>query len=98
MSLPVILRPEADGDLQIIHDDFEQVRPGLGHHFISKVRQALIQIELMPELYGTVWRDIRAVRLRQFNYVVYYVIFVDRTEVLAIMHGSRHASAWRSRG
>ena len=67
MSLPVILRPEADGDLQIIHDDFEQVRPGLGHQSISKVRQALIQIELMPELYGTVWQDIRLVRLSSSN-------------------------------
>jgi len=70
MSLPVILRPEADDDLQLIHDDFERAKTGLGIQFVSKVRQALIQIELMPELYGTVWRDIRAVRLRQFNLVV----------------------------
>ena len=30
MSLPVILRPEAEADIQKIHIDLEQVRAGLG--------------------------------------------------------------------
>jgi hypothetical protein len=51
----------------------------------------------MPELYGIVWHDVRAARLKRFRHVVYYVVFPDRLEVLAVMHGARDASAWQSR-
>ena len=57
----------------------------------------LLRIESVPELYGPVWQDVRAARLRIFRYVVYYVVFADRVEVLAVMHGARDASAWKSR-
>jgi toxin ParE1/3/4 len=97
MSLPVILRPAADADVQEIHDELEQSQAGLGGRFIERVREALRRIESMPEMYGLVWQDVRAVRLRLFRYVVYYVVFADRVEVLAVMHGARDASAWQSR-
>jgi hypothetical protein len=42
-------------------------------------------------------QDVRAVRLRRFPFVVYYVVLADRAEVLAVMHGSRDESAWQSR-
>jgi len=51
----------------------------------------------MPEMYGVVWQNVRAARLRQFTYVVYYRVHDDRVEVLAVMHGSRDASAWQAR-
>ena len=35
--------------------------------------------------------------LRQFTYVVYYQVHDDRVEVLAVMHGSRDTSDWRTR-
>ena len=57
----------------------------------------LEQIEFMPEMYGVVWQDVRAARLKKFRYLVYYVVFADRAEVLAVLHGSRDASAWQSR-
>ena len=64
---------------------------------MTRVREALDQIESMPELFGVVWQDVRVARLRQFRHVVYYVVFTDRVEVLAVMHGSRDPSAWQSR-
>lgn len=97
MSLPVILRPAADADIQTSHDDLEQVRAGLGARFVTRVRETLDQIEAMPELFGVVWQDVRAARLRQFRHIVYYVVFIDRVEVLAVMHGSRDAMAWQTR-
>jgi hypothetical protein len=57
----------------------------------------LERIEMMPELFGAIWQDVRAVRLWRFRYVVYYVMFSDRVEELAVMHGSREASSWQSR-
>jgi plasmid stabilization system protein ParE len=96
VSLPVILRPDADTDIQAIHDELEQVQSGLGNRFVARVREILERIESMPELYGVVWQDVRAARLKKFRYLV-YVVFADRVEVLAVMHGSRDAPAWQSR-
>lgn len=97
MSVPVILRPEAEADIQAAHEDLESSQVGLGRRFTAKVRETLERIEAAPELYGVIWQDARAARLRQFRFVVYYVAFPDRVEVLAVMHGSRDESAWQSR-
>jgi plasmid stabilization system protein ParE len=97
MSLPVILGPAADADIQAIHDQLEQAQAGLGDCFVARVREVLERIESMPEMYSLVWQDVRAARLRKFRHLVYYVAFADRVEVLAVLHGSRDASAWQSR-
>ena len=97
MSRPVILRPAADADIQATHDELEQVLAGLGGRFVARVREVLDRIEAMPEMYGLVWQDVRAARLKKFRYLIYYVVFSDRVEVLAVMHGSQDAPAWQSR-
>jgi plasmid stabilization system protein ParE len=97
MSLPVILRPEAQVDVQTTQDDLDRSRAGLGQQFAARLREVFERIEAMPELYGIVWQDVRAARLKQFRYLVYYVVFADRVEVLAILHGSRDSSVWQSR-
>jgi toxin ParE1/3/4 len=97
VSLPVILRPAADADIQATYDELEQVQTGLGNRFVARVREVLERIEAMPKMYGVVWQDVRAVRLKKFQHVVYYVVFDDRVEVLAVLHGARDASTWQSR-
>jgi hypothetical protein len=51
----------------------------------------------MPQMYGRIWQDVRAARLRKFRYILYYVVFSDRVEVLAVTHGSQHESTWQAR-
>jgi toxin ParE1/3/4 len=97
MSLPVILRPAADDDIQKTHDEFEQTQAGLGDRFVAQVREVLEHIEAMPQMFAPVWQDVRAARLRRFRHVVDHVVFADRVEVLAVLLGSRDASAWQSR-
>jgi hypothetical protein len=57
MSLPVILRPVADADIQATYDELERVKAGLGDRFVARVRQVLERIEAMPQMYGLVWQD-----------------------------------------
>src|SRR5260370_391901 len=95
MSLPVILRPAADSDIQVTHDELEQVQAGLGDRFVVRVREVLERIEAMPEMYGLVWRDGRAARLRKFRHVVCYVAFAARVAMLAVVYGPRHPPARR---
>lgn len=97
MSLPVVLRPDASQDAAEARDHLEAQRSGFGQDFLNRLNETLTRIGVMPELYSVIWRNVRAARLRQFTYVVYYRVHNDRVEVLAVMHGSRAASAWRSR-
>jgi plasmid stabilization system protein ParE len=97
MSLRIVLRTEASLDVEQARDYFEQQRPGLGQAFLNRLREVLERIRSAPELYGLVWQNIRAARLRKFTYVVYYRFHRDYVEVLAVMHGSRDSSQWRNR-
>src|SRR5438874_634587 len=97
MSLPVILRPDAKADVQEIFIYLENVSPGLGKKFLKRLRELLERIESIPEQYGAVWQDVRAARLRKFRFVIYYVATSHTIEVLAVLHGSRDSSVWRSR-
>jgi len=67
VTLPVILRHEAEVDIQGARDEFEAVRVGLGNQVLDRVREVLARIEKMPELHGKVWEDVRAARLKQFR-------------------------------
>ena len=98
MSLPVILRHEAEVDIQGARDEIEAVRVGLGNQVLARVREVLARIEKMPELHGKVWEDVRAARLKQFRYIVYFIVLADSVEVLAVLHSARDPSAWQSRG
>lgn len=97
MSLPIVLRPEASQDTEKARDHFETLQAGLGQAFLDRLNEVLARIGAMPEMYGIMWRNVRAARLRQFTYVAYYRVHDDRVEVLAVMHGSRNASAWHAR-
>lgn len=97
MSLPVILRPDAEADVRDAYEYLEEARTGLGEQFAARLHDVLERIESMPQSFGIVWQDVHAVRLRKFRYVVYYVVTKDHVEVLAVMHGARDQSVWRSR-
>lgn len=64
MSLPVILGPSAEVDIQSTRDALEQARPGLGEQFAARLRKVFERIEAMPALYGIVWQDVRAARVK----------------------------------
>jgi plasmid stabilization system protein ParE len=97
MSLPVKLRHEAEADVQEIYESLELTHERLGKKFLGCLRELLERIESFPHSYGIVWRDVRAGRLKRFRYVVYYVAFSDRVEIIAVIHGARRSSTWHQR-
>jgi len=97
VSLPVILRPDAQADIQSARATLDHAQVGLGDRFVAKLREVFKRIEDMPELYGFVYQDVRAARVRKFRYVAFYIAFADRAEVLAVLHGSQDASTWQLR-
>lgn len=97
MSLPVVFRPEAEQDLIEARDWYDRQGTNLGDDFRAEIITLIERLGETPELYAVVWKNVRRCRPRKFPYVVYYRILADRVEVLAIVHGSRDPSTWRSR-
>jgi toxin ParE1/3/4 len=97
MSLPLVLRPEAQTDLLAARDWYEQQRSGLGVAFTEAVEQMFDRIHVMPELYGLALANVRRGKLRRFPFVVFYQVLTDRMEVIAVLHGSRDPKVWQER-
>ena len=72
MSLVSVFRPAAQTDLIQTRDWYEQQKPGLGERFSLAVDEAVTRVEAMPQMYVTVFREIRRVKLRTFPYLIYY--------------------------
>lgn len=97
MSLPVVLRPEAQADVLEARDWYDGQRAGQGDVFAEAVDQLLARIGETPELFGVVLGNVRRGKLRRFPYVVYYRVLANWVEVIAVLHGSRNPREWQDR-
>jgi toxin ParE1/3/4 len=98
MSLPVVYLPEAEDDIDAAYRHYEEdERAGLGEDFLDVLREAIDRISEHPGLYAIWRRNIRAVPLRRFPYVLYYCDRGADILVIAVQHGRRSARSWRGR-
>jgi plasmid stabilization system protein ParE len=95
--LPLVVRPEAQADLLQARDWYARQRAGLGDQYVDAVEELLEQVRAALELFAQVLRNVRWAKIRRFPYVVYYRILDDRTDVLAVLHGSRDPRVWQRR-
>jgi plasmid stabilization system protein ParE len=93
----LILRPPAKADLLIAIESLAAVSNRVKNRFMLRLDELFERVESMPEMYGIVWRNVRAAKVKRFKHVVFYVVLQNHVEVIAIVHGSRHDSAWKSR-
>lgn len=98
MTLPVVIRPEAEADLAEAFAWYEERRPGLGDRFLLSVDAALSGIQRYPESSPAVHRPIRRLLLRRFPYGVFYTVEESAIVVLAVFHCGRDPRRWRERG
>lgn len=95
--LPLVFRPEAVADLIEARDWYTRQRVGLGDQFVSAVEELLERVRAAPECHAQALKNVRRAKVHRFPYVVYYRILDDRTEVLAVLHGSRDPRVWQRR-
>ena len=93
----MIIRPEAEADLVNARDGYERQREALGAAFLRCVEEVLERIGRTPEMYTTVYHDVRRALTRRFPYAVYYRIAGNEVVVLGILHTHRDPREWQSR-
>ena len=97
MSLPIVLRDEAQTEFDEAFDFYERQRAGLGVDFVARVQRVFDRIATNPHVHVVVLGDIRKAVVTRFPYCVFYRPHIDRVEVIAVFHSSRNPAIWQSR-
>ncbi len=97
MTYSLIIKPEAEGDLQDALEWYEEQRAGLGEEFLVEAEATFDRIIENPELYAVVHGDIRRTLTKRFPYGVFFVIEHGAVIVLAVLHAKRDPKHWRER-
>jgi toxin ParE1/3/4 len=98
VSLPLIVNPEAEADLEEARRWYETERVGLGNELIDAVGVVLERVQGAPRLYSKVYEELRLALVRRFPYAVVYRIDEDQITVVAVYHTHRDPRGWQSRG
>lgn len=97
MSLPVVLRDEAQAEFDEAFDYYEAQSRGLGVDFLQKVQAAFNSVSANPKMHAIVFADVRKAVVRRFPYCVYYRVEPARIEVIAVFHDRRDPAIWQQR-
>jgi plasmid stabilization system protein ParE len=94
----LILRPEAEAEVEEAYRWYEKQSAGLGTEFLRVVDAVMEAIRRQPELYPVKYKSARQVVVRRFPYCIYYIIQPDGgIEVISCFHTSKNPRRWRSR-
>jgi plasmid stabilization system protein ParE len=97
MSLPLIIRDDAEADIAEAMAWYNRQRSGLGDQFLQSFEAALQRIERAPLAAAEEFRGARRVLLRRFPYSVIYRPGSDHIAILAVYHTSRDPRGWQAR-
>ena len=97
MAFELIVKPDAEVDIRNAVAYYDQQSSALGDEFLDRVRDALHALKGNPFLAAKSYQEIRQTMIRQFPYVISYLVEDDRIVVIAVVHGRRNPSSWQSR-
>lgn len=97
MSYRLIIRPEAELDIQDTFESYETQSPGLGSEFVRAVDACLSSIGRNPLAYPLIYRQARRALIRRFPYGILYVFEQETISVVACFHGKRNPKSWQQR-
>ncbi len=102
MSRSIRFEPEALSDIARAARYYNRERKGLGGEFRQAVNRRILALRGFPNAGATaehieVSLPLRQVRVRQFPYLVIYVVADDDVRIVAVAHEKRLPSFWIDR-
>ncbi len=99
MSLRLIVRPEAEGDILNAALWYEDREMGLGLELTAEVHAAVERALDNPLAHLLLRKDphVRRVLARRFPYRIFYVVRPDAIVVFAVLHAARDERHWLER-
>ena len=92
----VVIRPDAEQEINHAADWYEERKPGLGGEFIGAVIAVLDNIERHPRSQPIVRGRVRRALLPRFPYGVFYAEENSVIVILACLHARRSPRRWPS--
>ncbi len=93
----LVVRPEADEEVQEAALWYESRERGLGRDFLRAFRAATAVLRRNPLLYQVLVGQARRVLLRRFPYSVFYEVDGSDVVILACLHEARDPREWQER-
>ncbi|OLE55926.1 MAG: addiction module toxin RelE [Acidobacteria bacterium 13_1_20CM_3_53_8] len=97
MTYNVIVRPEAEREIQEAFDWYEEQSEGLGLDFLRAADACLSVVQRNPSAFQSVHKQVRRALLRRFPYMLFYLVKEDTIIVLACFHVKRSPADWQRR-
>jgi plasmid stabilization system protein ParE len=97
MKYDLIIRPEAELDMQGAFGWYEERVSGLGREFLRCVDAAIAQINRSPQTHPVIYQNVHRILTRRFPFGIFYIIAGRRIIVLAVLHARRDPSLWQKR-
>ena len=90
----IIVRREAQFDVQEAFDYYEEKSKGLGLEFMRSMDAALQSVKRNPTSYQKIYKEPRRLLLRKFPYALFYLVEETRVIVIAVLHQKRGELDW----
>lgn len=97
MKPSILIRPEAEKEIEEAYRWYEKRSIGLGSEFLLCVEEGLENIRRNPDLYPVVHRNIKRLLIRKFPYGIFYFTKQNLIIIVAVFHGRRNPAYRRSR-
>lgn len=95
MSFTLLVKDEAEEDLQSAYDWYEEQQFGLGDTFLNQIDQSFNEILNNPKAFQKRYKKVRMNFTQQFPFGVHYKIEQNKIVVLAVLHTNRDPKNWR---
>jgi plasmid stabilization system protein ParE len=97
MDFEIIVKPEAEIDLDEAVLWYETELSGLGIRFYNGFENALERIVKSPNAFIEISPEIRRIIIKQFPYKVFYSVSGNKIFVIGIMHAKRSTGFIKNR-
>jgi toxin ParE1/3/4 len=93
----LLMRREAEADVEEAYRWYEARRESLGADFLLCVENTLSRIDENPLLFSLIHKDIRRAVVHRFPYGVFFRLVEKSIVVLAVFHARRDPRGWQNR-
>jgi plasmid stabilization system protein ParE len=70
----VIIRPEAEPDIEDTYRWYEVQRKGLGENFLLCIEEALSRVSRIPSVYSLVHENVRRILIHRFPFGIFFIV------------------------
>jgi len=97
MKYRLLVRPEAEVDIEESFNWYEDECPGLGHEFRYALRSTIDRIRINPNAFAVVHRHVRRAIVNRFPHAFFFFVKDEMVVVTACIHHKRDPKVWKRR-